>query len=65
MPERKSSNVVLQRKGVDPLARTSWSEQHAWLAEHLERFHVIFRPVVKALNAAAEEEPLNKSPVQL
>ena len=51
MPERKSSNIVLQQRGVDPLARVNWSEQHAWLAERLEAFHAVFRPVAKALDA--------------
>ena len=53
MPERKSSNIVLQRRGVDPLARATWAEQHMWLAERLEAFHTVFRPVVKALDAEA------------
>ena len=56
-PKLKSSNVTLQRHGVYPLAREDWPEQHAWLAEHLEAFHEVFRPIVRTLDAA-QWEPL-------
>lgn len=55
---RKQSRVALTRENTDPTNETDWPAQHAWVADHLERFHTIFKPYVQALSDAGSEPEL-------
>lgn len=57
LPERKASRIILFRRTADPEDESDWPAQHAWLAQALERLDRVFRPRVKALNAADWREP--------
>lgn len=65
LPNRKESRVVLRLEDVDPTRTEDWPSQHQWLAEQLERYHRVFVPRVRTLNAleytgpepTQEEEP--------
>lgn len=50
LPTNKESHIAI-RKQTDPTDRTQWSEQHKWLLEQLEKFHKVFGPRIKKLNA--------------
>ena len=54
LPGKKASRVVI-RSAMDPAVENTWPEQHAWMADMLERFNRVFRPRVKVLDAAAWE----------
>jgi len=65
LPKKKESQIVLPRENTDPADKTTWPEQHKWLAENLRAFHKIFRSRVKSLNAddyVAEEPSEDISP---
>jgi hypothetical protein len=51
-PHGKQSYILLYRHGVNLADRAQWPEQHTWLIDMLERFHRIFAPLIKQLNAA-------------
>ncbi|HMN14698.1 MAG TPA: DUF4268 domain-containing protein [Bellilinea sp.] len=57
LPGKKSSDISLYLKDVDPNNRAQWPEQHAWLRQTLEAFHHAFAPRVRNLvvEAMAEE----------
>lgn len=52
LPGRKSSRISLRKEDTDPGDETDWSNQYEWFASKLELFDKVFRPRVKALNAA-------------
>jgi hypothetical protein len=56
MLDKKSSRIYLIRYDTDPQNRSEWSEQHEWLLEKLEAFHMAFADRVKQLDAT-EYEP--------
>ncbi|MDE0635677.1 MAG: DUF4268 domain-containing protein [Candidatus Poribacteria bacterium] len=51
-PELEESQVYLIKERTDPTDETDWYNQHEWLASKLELFDKVFRPRIKALNAA-------------
>jgi hypothetical protein len=53
-PENKHCYVGLKR-ACDPTDRTDWLQQHAWLAEKLEKLHAILVERVKRLPEPAVE----------
>ena len=55
MPEAKESQVVVHLE-ADPTDRSDWARQHAWLRDVLEKFHSVFGPIVKELDASEFEE---------
>ena len=57
LPNSKSSRISLRKKETDPTDETDWPNQHEWLASKLELFDKVFRPRIKALNAADWEPP--------
>lgn len=56
LPERKESQIRLSWSGCDPSDRSSWPEQHAWLFDNLQRFHRVFSPRVRELDAESFED---------
>ncbi len=56
-PGRTERRVYLLKNDTDPTDETDWLNQHKWLAAKIEKFNEIFRPRIKALNAA-DWEPL-------
>ena len=52
MLEYKSSRISLRKGDTDPGNETDWPNQHEWFASKLELFDKVFRPRIKALNAA-------------
>ena len=53
--QEKIPNVVVQQGFENLTDESDWSNQHKWLADNLEKLDKIFRPRVKALNAAGWE----------
>ena len=53
--QQKSSHITLRLTGVSPADRTSWPEQHAWLADKLETFYHVFSKRCQALLPVGEE----------
>ena len=49
--------IFLRKTDIDPTDETDWPNQHEWLASKLELFDKVFRPRIKALNAADWELP--------
>ncbi len=62
LPERKSSRIAVYKEHCDSTDEADWPNQHAWIAENLERLNTVFRERVKVLDAddwhpaGAEEE---------
>jgi len=59
--DKKESGIWL-RNDMNPADRASWPEQHKWLLEQLEKFHQVFAPRIKVLDAeryTPEEVPDN------
>lgn len=50
LPDNKESHITV-RRNINPTERSLWPEQHKWLLEHLEKFHRVFGPRIKQLNA--------------
>ncbi len=48
----QSCRISLYKEGTDPLDENDWFQQHEWFTAKLERFNRVFRPRIKALNAA-------------
>ncbi len=46
---RPAGYVALTKKYADAMDETDWEIQFEWLQEKLERFDVVFRPIVKRL----------------
>jgi hypothetical protein len=40
------------RRAADIMTREDWPNQHEWLRTNLEKFHAVFAPRVKKLDAA-------------
>lgn len=56
-PKRKEKWISLSKGDTDPTDEADWQNQHEWLAAKLEKFNEVFRPRIKALNAADWEPP--------
>ena len=52
LPDRQASVISIDREVNDLLDEDDWPRQHAWLADMLERFHQVFRPLVLDLDAS-------------
>ncbi len=50
MPEKKESHVTLRRSDCDPSQQSDWQSQHRWLADTLEAFDRVFRPIIKSFS---------------
>lgn len=57
LPEHESSRISLHKSDTDPGNEADWPNQHEWLAAKIEKFNEVFRPRIKALNAADWEPP--------
>ena len=57
LPNTESSRISLRKEDTDPTDETDWANQHEWMASKLELFDKVFRPRIKALNAADWEPP--------
>ena len=60
LPKHESSKISLRKEDTDPAEETDWHNQHEWFASKLELFDKVFRPRIKALNAADWEPPEDK-----
>ena len=56
-PTNKEKYISFSKSGTDPTDKTDWPNQHKWLATKIEKFNEVFRPRIKALNAADWEPP--------
>ena len=52
LPENKSSRICLSKVDTDPLDENDWPDQYEWLTTKLELFNKVFRPRIRALDAA-------------
>lgn len=52
LPEKEACRIVLMRPETSIEDRSKWPEQHAWLADKLEKFNLAFRKRVTALPAS-------------
>ena len=52
LPRNKSSRICLSKVDTDPLDENDWPQQYEWLTTKLELFNKVFRPRIKALDAA-------------
>lgn len=50
MDTKKMSKVLYALDPADPTDESDWKRQHAWMADHLERFHRVFQPHVLELS---------------
>lgn len=57
LPGSKSSRISIHKSNTDPANEADWENQHEWFASKLELFDKVFRPRIKALNAADWEPP--------
>jgi len=48
LPEAKESQIRLLKE-FDPLDRSTWSQQHEWFKDYLEKFEQYFRPKIRTL----------------
>ena len=48
----KSSRICLSKVDTDPLDENDWPDQYEWLTAKLELFNKVFRPRIRALDAA-------------
>lgn len=55
LPNRKESRIRLTFTDFDPSKRGNWPSQHQQFRETIERFHAVFSPRVKLLDAADYE----------
>ena len=51
---RKACRLVVT-KGFDPKDKSTWPEQHQWLARHVNRMHEVLTPRVRTLEPAENE----------
>ena len=52
LPGNKSSRICLSKVDTDPLDENDWPDQYKWLTAKLELFNKVFRPHIRALDAA-------------
>ncbi len=50
LQNRKESRIVIEKQ-IDPSNKSTWTEQHQWIQEQLEKIHATFSKAVKMLNA--------------
>ena len=54
LPGRRMSWTALHRPDTDPTTEGDWPQQHVWMADTLERFAAVFRPLVLTLPGGSE-----------
>ena len=52
LPRYQATRISLYKADIDPLDENDWPQQYEWLTAKLKRFDQVFRPRIKALNAA-------------
>ena len=52
LPTKEASRILLMRADSSIKDSTQWPEQHNWLADHLEKFNSVFRPLIQSLPAS-------------
>lgn len=52
LPTKEASRILLMRANSSIKDSTQWPEQHNWLADHLEKFNSVFRPLIQSLPAS-------------
>ena len=57
LPHRKESRITLTLSNIDPADREKWPEQQEWLIKKLEKFHGVFAPRIKKLDATDYQSP--------
>lgn len=55
--EGSGYHISVERSQTDPLDRENWHDQHAWLAEKLEAFNRVFRPLISKLPMPQMDSP--------
>jgi hypothetical protein len=50
LKNRKESKLVIE-KNIDPFNKESWTEQHEWILQQLEKVHTTFSAAIKTLDA--------------
>ena len=53
LPGKKACRIAIT-EDLDPKDEATWSEQHRWLADHLNRMHEVLAPRVKDLDPIPE-----------
>ena len=53
LPTRKASRISIKQHNVDPMDRSQWDFQLAWIQERLETFDRTFRSKIRMLDAAS------------
>ena len=61
LPGKKESQINVERAAT-PSKPETWPELNEWMARTLEMMHALFSPIVKSLDAAEYEEPVEESP---
>jgi hypothetical protein len=56
LPKKEASRILYLRENSSIENQAAWPEQHAWLAETLERMSAVFKPRVAALPSSESEE---------
>jgi hypothetical protein len=56
LPEKIASVIVYELEGADFNQKNDWKRQHAWLKSTLEKFHTVFKPIVRSLGDSDQEE---------
>ena len=51
LPNRKASRIAVTKIDTDPTNKTTWPQQHAWIADQLELMDATFRPRIRELDA--------------
>ena len=52
LPTKEASRILLMRADSSIKDSAQWPEQHNWLADHLEKFNSVFRPLIQSLPAS-------------
>jgi hypothetical protein len=60
LPNAKESQVGLIRESK-PSDRTTWPELNLWMADRIERWVEVFRPIVRTLEPSATADPADES----
>ncbi|MGF1659746.1 MAG: DUF4268 domain-containing protein [Rubrimonas sp.] len=55
--EGSGYHISIERPHTNPLDRQNWQDQHAWLAEKLEAFNRVFRPLILKLPMSQTDNP--------
>lgn len=56
LPQKEASRILVMRENASIKDRALWPDQHAWLADKLERMDRVFRPRILALPSDYDAE---------